>query len=83
MLGVSVHGLLGVDADLQRSAFAAREQHMVDYRAVRVVEHYGDCDQAPPPKSNPPATVAPPPKSAPPAAPPKKDPPPRKGKDKD
>jgi hypothetical protein len=52
MLGVSVHGLMGVDADLQRSAFAAREQHMVADRSVRVVEHYGDCDQAPPPKSN-------------------------------
>jgi hypothetical protein len=52
MLGVSVHGLLGVDADLQRSAFAAREQHMVANHSVRVVEQYGDCDQAPPPKSN-------------------------------
>jgi hypothetical protein len=52
MLGVSVHGLLGVDADLQRSAFAAREQHMVANHSVRVVEHYGDCDQAPPAKPN-------------------------------
>jgi hypothetical protein len=53
MLGVSVHGLLGVDADLQRSAFAAQQQqHLVDYHSTRVVEHYGDCDQAPPPRSN-------------------------------
>jgi hypothetical protein len=52
MLGVSVHGLLGVDADLQRSAFAAREQqHMVADQSVRVVDHYGDCNQAPPPRS--------------------------------
>jgi hypothetical protein len=50
MLGVAVHGLLGVDADLQRSAFAAQQQRSVD---VRVVDHadYGDCDQAPPPWS--------------------------------
>jgi hypothetical protein len=51
MLGISVHGLLGVDADLQRSAFAAQQQHTVEYHSVRVLEHYGDCDQAPPPRS--------------------------------
>jgi hypothetical protein len=27
MVGLSVHGLLGVDAELQRSAFAAQQQY--------------------------------------------------------
>jgi energy-converting hydrogenase Eha subunit F len=39
MVGVSVHGLLGVDNELQRSAFAAQEQQhqrMIDYSR-------GDC----------------------------------------
>jgi hypothetical protein len=46
MLGVSVHGLLGVDADLQRSAFAAQQQQT--YQTIRVDEpHYGDCPRAP------------------------------------
>jgi hypothetical protein len=47
MLGISVHGLLGVDADLQRSAFAARvvqERNDVEYHSVRVLRH-GDCDR--------------------------------------
>jgi hypothetical protein len=44
MLGVSVHGLMGVDADLQRSAFAA-QQHTVEYHSVRVVEPHGDCNK--------------------------------------
>jgi hypothetical protein len=52
MLGVSVHGLVGVDADLQRSALAARQQHTVEYHSVRVLEHYGDCDRAAPPRSD-------------------------------
>jgi len=37
MLGISVHGLLGVDADLQRSAFAAhvvQQQNTVEYHSV-------------------------------------------------
>jgi len=55
MLGISVHGLLGVDADLQRSAFAARvvqQQNAVEYHSVRALHHHGDCDQyAPPPRS--------------------------------
>jgi len=53
MLGISVHGLLGVDADLQRSAFAAhvvQQQNEVEYHSVRA--RHGDCDQyAPPPRS--------------------------------
>ena len=54
MLGISVHGLLGVDADLQRSAYAARALHgnTVEYHSVRALHHHGDCDQyAPPPGS--------------------------------
>jgi hypothetical protein len=47
MLGVSVHGLVGIDADLQRSAFAARQQQGV--QSIRVVEPYGDCRPAQPP----------------------------------
>ena len=35
MVGVSVHGLLGVDTELQRSAFAVQQQQqhqrMIDY----------------------------------------------------
>jgi hypothetical protein len=51
MLGISVHGLLGVDADLQRSAFAAhvvQQQNTVEYHSVRDHRH-GDCDQYAPP----------------------------------
>jgi len=47
MLGISVHGLLGVDADLQRSAYAAhvvQQQSGVEYHSVRVLRH-GDCDR--------------------------------------
>jgi hypothetical protein len=55
MLGISVHGLLGVDADLQRSAYAARvvQQHnLVEYHSARALPHHGDCNQyAPPPGS--------------------------------
>ena len=50
MLGISVHGLLGVDADLQRSAYAAhvvQQQNAVEYHSVRA--HLGDCDQYAPP----------------------------------
>jgi hypothetical protein len=52
MLGISVHGLLGVDADLQRSAFAARvvqQQHGVEYHSVRAPHPHGDCDEYAPP----------------------------------
>ena len=53
MLGVSVHGLLGIDQDLQRSAFAAQQQrHDVEYHSVRVLQHRGDCDGAAPPPTS-------------------------------
>jgi hypothetical protein len=49
MVGVSVHGLLGVDNELQRSAFAAQQQQyqrMIDYPR-------GDCPhQDPAPASS-------------------------------
>jgi len=55
MLGISVHGLLGVDTDLQRSAYAARavQSNTVEYQSVRALHlHEGDCDNvAPPPRS--------------------------------
>ena len=43
MVGLSVHGLLGIDAELQQSALAARQQHTVEYHSVRVVRDH-DCD---------------------------------------
>jgi hypothetical protein len=55
MLGISVHGLLGVDADLQRSAFAAhvvqQQNNNVEYHSVRVLQRHGDCDQYESPRS--------------------------------
>jgi hypothetical protein len=45
MVGLSVHGLLGIDAELQQSALAARQQHTVEYQSIRVV-HLGDCHKA-------------------------------------
>jgi hypothetical protein len=51
MVGLSVHGLLGIDAELQQSALAARQQHSVEYHSVHVVRHGGDCEAAPAPKS--------------------------------
>lgn len=48
MVGLSVHGLLGIDGELAQSAYAAREQHYVDYRSVD--DHQrdtGDCHRAP------------------------------------
>jgi hypothetical protein len=50
MVGVSVHGLLGVDAQLERSAFAARQQQLVGYHSVRVLERVGsgDCNAVAP-----------------------------------
>jgi hypothetical protein len=47
MIAISVNGLLGVDDDLQRSAFAAhvvQQQNTVEYHSVRVLRH-GDCDR--------------------------------------
>jgi len=53
MLGISVHGLLGVDADLQRSAFAVLQEHnMVEYHSPGVEpRRHGDCNQYAPPGS--------------------------------
>ena len=51
MVGASVHGLLGVDAELQRSALAAQELTFEKHRSVRVLAPYdrhGDCDEPKP-----------------------------------
>jgi hypothetical protein len=50
MVGLSVHGLLGIDSELQQSALAARQQQSVGYHSVGVA-HHGDCDKAPESKS--------------------------------
>jgi hypothetical protein len=42
MLGVSVHGLLGVDNELQRSAYAAQQQHVIESVHVSY-QHRADC----------------------------------------
>jgi hypothetical protein len=48
MVGLSVHGLLGIDTELAQSAVAARQQQSVDYRSVHVLGHSGgDCHRAP------------------------------------
>jgi hypothetical protein len=49
MVGASVHGMLGVDAELQRSALAAHQQKQ---QAMRVLDQQDrDCDgQAPAPQ---------------------------------
>jgi hypothetical protein len=44
MVGLSVHGLLGVDSELQRSAFAAQQQQQQVVNGYRVLYHHGgDC----------------------------------------
>jgi hypothetical protein len=54
MVGASVNGLLGVDAELQRSAVAAQNQSL-DYHSVRVtapLQRGWDCpDQGAEPRS--------------------------------
>jgi hypothetical protein len=45
MVGLSVHGLLGIDAELQQSALAARQQHTV--QSVPVMHDGGDCNRPP------------------------------------
>lgn len=54
MVGASIHGLVGVDAELQRSALAAQER-TTEHRSVRViVRQQGDWDcpgEAPAPRS--------------------------------
>lgn len=55
MVGASVHGLLGVDAQLERSALAVQHQ-VIEQHSVRVVapqEQTWDCPgPAPKPRSN-------------------------------
>jgi hypothetical protein len=47
MVGLSVHGLMGVDSDLQRSAFAAQQLQMDQPGAVHVgYKRGGDCHQS-------------------------------------
>jgi hypothetical protein len=51
MVGASVHGLLGVDAELERSALAAQHQ-TIEKHSVRVVapvrQDGSDCQGSPP-----------------------------------
>jgi hypothetical protein len=42
LVGASVHGLLGVDAELQRSALAAQRTIIEEQHSVRVIDR-GDC----------------------------------------
>jgi hypothetical protein len=47
MVGLSVHGLMGVDSDLQRSAFAAQQLQMDQPGSVHVgYKRGGDCHQS-------------------------------------
>ena len=48
MLGVAVHGLMGVDSELQRSVLAAERTIEKQQQTIRVIDR-GDC--APPPHS--------------------------------
>jgi hypothetical protein len=49
MVGASVHGMLGVDAELQRSAVAAKERPTHTFRvSAPVRDRNGDCLPAPP-----------------------------------
>ena len=41
MVGASIYGLLGVDAELQRSALAA-QQNTIEQHSVRVIDRH-DC----------------------------------------
>ena len=52
MVGLSLYGLVGVDADLQRSAFAAQQlrQHQVGEYSFHVVYRSGDCQPSAPEK---------------------------------
>lgn len=44
MVGASVYGLLGVDAELQRSALAAQRTILEEHDSVRVVDRH-DCPE--------------------------------------
>jgi hypothetical protein len=51
MIGASVHGLLGVDAELQRSTAAAQERTFDSVRvSTHTLDRSRDCP-APPPRS--------------------------------
>ena len=53
MIGVSVHGMLGIDAELERSAVAAHQQRTTDSVRISMRTFPGggrDCP-APPPRS--------------------------------
>jgi hypothetical protein len=52
MVGLSVHGLLGIDSELAQSAMAVRQQQTIEYRSVHVLHNGGDCQRAPEPKPN-------------------------------
>jgi hypothetical protein len=41
MIGVSVHGVLGVDAQLERSAFATQQRTIEEIDSVRVLHGTG------------------------------------------
>ena len=45
MVGASVHGMFGVDAELQRSALAAAQERTIESHSVRVTykQHDWDC----------------------------------------
>jgi hypothetical protein len=47
MVGLSVHGLLGIDSELAQTAVAVRQQQPVEYHSVHVLHYGGDCDRAP------------------------------------
>jgi len=48
MVGLSVHGLMGIDGELEQSAFAAREAHYVDYQSTNEQQRdTGGCRPAP------------------------------------
>jgi hypothetical protein len=51
MVGLSVHGLVGIDSELAQSAMAARQAQGVEYRQVHMVRHHGDCDRPAAPAS--------------------------------
>jgi hypothetical protein len=49
MVGASVHGLVGVDAELQRSTLAAQHETFKQKKVGTFAryQHDGDCDAAP------------------------------------
>ena len=48
MVGLSVHGLLGIDGELEQSAFAAREAHYAGYQPTNEQQRDArDCHPAP------------------------------------